>query len=109
LLYATVVIAATLAVVLVLARLVTKTAGVTAFAHLSGVSWRKGFLAGVALAPLSVFVILLLEHARLAGVAIVDELRAVAAVTMLLEVFGPIIIQRALVWAREAPEIRHAA
>lgn len=100
---------ATLAVVLVLARLVTKTAGVTAFADLSGISWRKGFLAGVALAPLSVFVILLLEHARLAGVAIVDELRAVAAVTMLLEVFGPIIIQRALVWAREAPEIRHAA
>ncbi|MFC3459655.1 cation:proton antiporter [Massilia haematophila] len=98
-----------LAVVLVLARLVTKTAGVTAFAHLSGVSWRKGFLAGVALAPLSVFVILLLEHARLAGVHVVDELRAVAAVTMLLEVFGPIIIQRALVWAREAPEIRHAA
>jgi Kef-type K+ transport system membrane component KefB len=104
-----VVAGATLAVVLVLARLVTKTAGVTAFAHLSGISWRKGFLAGVALAPLSVFVILLLEHARLAGVAIVDELRAVAAVTMLLEVFGPIIIQRALVWAREAPEIRHAA
>lgn len=98
-----------LAVVLVLARLVTKTAGVTAFAHLSGVSWRKGFLAGVALAPLSVFVILLLEHARLAGVHVVDELRAVAALTMLLEVFGPIIIQRALVWAREAPEIRHAA
>ncbi len=98
-----------LAVVLVLARLVTKAAGVTAFAHLSGVSWRKGFLAGVALAPLSVFVILLLEHARLAGVHVVDELRAVAAVTMLLEVFGPIIIQRALVWAREAPEIRHAA
>ncbi|WP_313705032.1 cation:proton antiporter [Massilia sp.] len=98
-----------LAVVLVLARLVTKTAGVTAFAHLSGISWRKGFLAGVALAPLSVFVILLLEHARLAGVHVVDELRAVAAVTMLLEVFGPIIIQRALVWAREAPEIRHAA
>ncbi len=98
-----------LAVVVVLARLVTKTAGVTAFAHLSGISWRKGFLAGVALAPLSVFVILLLEHARLAGVQVVDELRAVAAVTMLLEVFGPIIIQRALVWAREAPEIRHAA
>jgi len=33
----------------------------------------------------------------------------VAAVTMLLEVFGPIILQRALVWAREAPEIDHAA
>jgi Kef-type K+ transport system membrane component KefB len=102
-----------LAVVIVLARLVTKTAGVLAFAHLSGVSWRKGMLAGVALAPLSVFVIMLLEHARLAGVHVVEELRSVAAVTMLLEVFGPIIIQRALIWAREVseikPEAEHAA
>ncbi|HBF51411.1 MAG TPA: sodium:proton antiporter [Massilia sp.] len=102
-----------LAVAVVIARLLTKTAGVTAFAHLSGVSWRKGFLAGVALAPLSVFVILLLEHARLAGVVVVEELRSVAAVTMLLEIFGPIIIQRALMWARETPDIRpenrHAA
>jgi Kef-type K+ transport system membrane component KefB len=98
-----------LAAALVLARLVTKTAGVMAFSHLSGISWRKGALAGVALAPLSVFVILLLEHARLAGVHVVEELRSVAAVTMLLEVFGPIIIQRALVWAHEAPEVSHAA
>ena len=81
----------------------------TAFAHLSGVSWRKGFLAGVALAPLSVFVILLLEHARLAGVVVVEELRSVAAVTMLLEIFGPIIIQRALMWARETTEMRPEA
>jgi Kef-type K+ transport system membrane component KefB len=98
-----------LAAVLVLARLVTKTAGVMAFSHLAGISWRKGALAGVALAPLSVFVILLLEHARLAGVHVVEELRSVAAVTMLLEVFGPIIIQRALVWAREIPETRPEA
>ncbi|MBD8530794.1 MULTISPECIES: cation:proton antiporter [unclassified Massilia] len=102
-----------LATVIVLARLVTKTGGVVAFAHLSGVSWRKGALAGVALAPLSVFVILLLEHARQRGVHVVEELRSVAAVTMLLEVFGPIIIQRALVWANEVPktqpEINHAA
>ena len=100
---------ALLSVVLVLVRLLAKTAGVTAFAHLSGISWRKGALTGVALAPLSVFVILLIEHARHAGVAVVEELRAVAAVTMLLEVFGPIILQRALVWAREAPEVNHAA
>jgi Kef-type K+ transport system membrane component KefB len=100
---------ALLAVALVLVRLLAKTAGVTAFAHLSGISWRKGALTGVALAPLSVFVILLIEHARHAGVAVVEELRAVAAVTMLLEVFGPIILQRALVWAREAPEVNHAA
>jgi Kef-type K+ transport system membrane component KefB len=99
----------TLAVLLVAVRLVTKTIGVTAFAHLSGVSWRKGALTGLALAPLSVFVILLIEHARQTGVQVVEELSAMAGVTMLLEVFGPIIIQRALVWAREAPERRHAA
>lgn len=104
-----VVAGAGLAVSLVAARLVTKTLGVTLFAHLSGVTWRKGALTGLALAPLSVFVILLLEHARQAGLQVVEELRAMAAVTMLLEVFGPIIIQRALVWAREAPERRHAA
>jgi Kef-type K+ transport system membrane component KefB len=100
---------AALAAALVLVRLLVKTAGVTAFAHLSGISWRKGALTGVALAPLSVFVILLIEHARHAGVQVVEELRAVAAVTMLLEVFGPIILQRALVWAREAPETHHAS
>nr|WP_314542336.1 cation:proton antiporter [uncultured Massilia sp.] len=101
-----------LAVVLVLVRLATKTLGVMAFAHLSGISWRKGALTGVSLVPLSVFVILLIEHARLAGVQVVEELRAVAAVTMLLEVFGPILLQRALIWAREAPvhpEGEHAA
>jgi Kef-type K+ transport system membrane component KefB len=98
-----------MAVVLVLARLLTKILGVTAFSHLAGISWRKGALTGIALAPLSVFVILLIEHARVAGVQVVDELRSIAAVTMLLEVFGPIILQRALVWAREAPEVRHAS
>ena len=100
---------AALAVALVLVRLLAKTAGVTAFAHLSGISWRKVALTGVALTPLSVFAILLIEHARHAGVQVVEELRAVAAVTMLLEVFGPIVLQRALVWAREAPEVNHAA
>jgi Kef-type K+ transport system membrane component KefB len=97
-----------MAVALVLARLLAKILGVTAFAHLSGISWRKGALTGAALAPLSVFVILLIEHARQAGVQVVEELRAIAAVTMLLEVFGPIILQRVLVWAHEAPEVRHA-
>jgi Kef-type K+ transport system membrane component KefB len=92
-----------LAIALVLGRLLTKTVGVMAFARLSGISWRKGALTGVALVPLSVFVILLIEHARLAGVQVVEELRAVAAVTMLLEVFGPILLQRALIWAHEAP------
>jgi Kef-type K+ transport system membrane component KefB len=98
-----------MACALVAARLLAKVAGVTAFAHLSGIAWRKGVFTGLALAPLSVFVILLTEHARLSGVRIVDELRSLAAVTMLLEVFGPIVLQRALAWARESSEDGHAA
>ena len=90
-----------LALCVVVVRMVTKTAGVTAFAELSGISWHKGALTGLALAPVSVFVILLLEHARLRGVNLSEELRAMAGVTLLLEVFGPILIQRALLWARE--------
>ena len=97
------------AIIVVLLGTSTKILGVTAFAYRSGISWRKGALSGLGLAPLSVFVILLIEHARQAGVHVVEELRVMAAVTMLLEVFGPIIIQRALVWAREAPENPNAA
>jgi Kef-type K+ transport system membrane component KefB len=92
------------ALALVAARLLTKTAGVAAFAHLSGTSWRKGALTGLGLAPLSVFVILLLEHARLAGLQLADAVRALAAVALILEVCAPIILQRALIWARETPE-----
>ena len=100
---------ASLAIVLVAARLFTKTASVTALSHLSGVSWRKGALTGLALAPVSVFAILLLEHARHAGIEVIEPLRALAALTMLLEVFGPIILQRALIWARESPAEPHGA
>ncbi|MDL2354438.1 MAG: cation:proton antiporter [Pseudomonadota bacterium] len=98
-----------LALALVAARLLTKTLGVTAFAHLSGISWRKGALTGLGLAPLSIFVILLLEHARQAGLPVADAARSLAAVSLLLELFGPIILQRALVWARETAEQQHGA
>lgn len=98
-----------LALAVVGVRMLVKTLGVTLFARLSGITWRKGALTGLALTPVSVFVVLLLEHARQRGVVMLDELRAMAAVTMLLEVFGPIIIQRALIWAREAEEQNHAA
>lgn len=93
-----------LAIAVVLVRLLTKTLGVTLFSELSGISWRKGALTGFGLAPVSVFVILLLEHARVGGVNLTGELRAMAAVTLILEVFGPIIVQRALFLARETQE-----
>ncbi|MES2323010.1 MAG: cation:proton antiporter [Pseudomonadota bacterium] len=93
-----------MACAVVLVRLLTKTMGVTLFSELSGISWRKGALTGFGLAPVSVFAILLLEHARVGGVNLSGELRAMAAVTLILEVFGPIIVQRALFWARETQE-----
>jgi Kef-type K+ transport system membrane component KefB len=93
---------AQLALAVIGGRFLTKTIGVAAFSHVSGISWRKGLLAGVALTPVSVFVILLLEHAKQAGVNFGSELSALAAVTLLLDLFGPIIVQRALMLARES-------
>jgi Kef-type K+ transport system membrane component KefB len=92
-----------LAAVLLLARFLVKTASVAAFAHVSGISWRKGVLTGIALSPMSVFVTLLLEQTKYMGIVLVDELAALTAMTLLLEVVGPMITQRALIWANESP------
>jgi Kef-type K+ transport system membrane component KefB len=100
-----VVAGAGLALVLLLARFIVKTAAVAVFAHSGGVTWRKGALTGMALAPMSVFVILLLEQTKSMGIVLVDELAALAAMTLFMEVLGPIITQRALVWAKETPLI----
>lgn len=93
-----------LAVVLILARFATKTASVAVFSQLSGISWRKGVLAGMALTPLSVFVILMLEQTRYLGVALMQGLLPLAAMALLLEVIGPIITQRVLMAANETPD-----
>ncbi|RFP09408.1 sodium:proton antiporter [Duganella sp. BJB488] len=92
-----------LGVVLLLARFVVKAVAVAAFSHVGGISWRKGLLTGIALSPMSVFVTLLLEQTKYMGIVLVDELAALAAMTLLLEVIGPIITQRALIWANETP------
>jgi Kef-type K+ transport system membrane component KefB len=92
-----------LGLVLTAARLAIKTLGVGMFAHVSGISWYKGLLTGVALAPISVFVILILEQTRYLGINLVDELAALTVITLLMEVIGPIITQRALIWAKETP------
>jgi hypothetical protein len=93
-----------LAAVLLLARFVVKAVSVAAFAHVSGITWRKGLLTGIALSPMSVFVTLLLEQTKYMGIVLVDELAALAAMTLLLEVVGPVITQRALHWANETPK-----
>jgi Kef-type K+ transport system membrane component KefB len=93
-----------LALLVIGARFITKVASVTAFSHVSGISWRKGALTGVALTPVSAFIILLLEHARQSGVDLGHEVMALAAVTLILEVAGPIVFQRALIWAKETQQ-----
>ena len=95
-----------LALVLVIVRFAVKTLCVVAFAHVSGITWRKGLLTGVALTPLSAFVILLLEQTRHLGIGLMDELAALATITLLLEVIGPVVTQWALVLANEAPDTK---
>jgi len=99
-----VVAGAGLALVLLLARFLVKTASVAAFSHVSGISWRKGLLTGIALSPMSVFVTILLEQTKYVGIVLVDELAALAAMTLLMEVIGPMVTQLALVWANETPD-----
>ncbi len=70
-------------------RFVGKTVGVTLLARISGISWRKGWLTGLGLMPMSVFVILLQEQTRRLGLALDSEFAPLAAVTLLLEVLGP--------------------
>jgi Kef-type K+ transport system membrane component KefB len=93
-----------LALLLIVVRFATKTAGVAVFAHVSGVSWRKGLLSGVALAPISVFAVLMLEQTRYLGVALMEGLLPLTAMALVLEVIGPILTQRALMAAKETPD-----
>lgn len=85
-------------------RLIAKIVGISTFAHVSGISWRKGVLLGVAMTPISAFVILVLEQTRHLGINLVDQLAPLAATALILEILGPILTQRALIWARETPD-----
>jgi Kef-type K+ transport system membrane component KefB len=82
-------------------RFAVKTGAVAAFARLSGISLRKGVLTGVALAPMAVFAIVVLEQTRRLGIDLVDAIAPLAALTLLMEVIGPILTQRALTLSNE--------
>jgi Kef-type K+ transport system membrane component KefB len=90
-----------LALAVVGVRLVVKTVSTALFARLSGITWRKGALTGLAMTPMSVFVIMLLEHTRHLGLGALDQVAGIAAIVLLLEVIGPLVTQRALIWAGE--------
>lgn len=91
-----------LALAVLLTRLLVKLASTTAFASVSGISWRKGALTGLALTPLSAFAILLLEQSRYLGIDAVNQIAGLGALILLLEVLGPIATQKALNWSGEA-------
>jgi Kef-type K+ transport system membrane component KefB len=93
-----------LGLTLIAVRMATKVAAVSLLARPSGTTWRKGALTGVALMPISVFVILLLEQTRLPGFDLIDQIAALAALTLLLELFGPIATHWAIRQAGEACE-----
>lgn len=90
-----------LGLALVAVRSATKVISVTALARASGTSWRKGVLTGLAMTPISVFVILLLEHTRYLGIDLIDQLAPLATATLVLELLGPIVMQQALRLAGE--------
>lgn len=97
-----------LGLAIVAARTAAKVAGAAAFARLAGITWKKGVLTGLALTPISAFVLLLLEQTRYAGFGLVGELSVLGAIVLPLEILGPIVAQRALMWAGEIPEARKA-
>jgi Kef-type K+ transport system membrane component KefB len=97
-----------LGLAIIAVRLIAKTAGIGLFAHMSGITWRKGLLLGIAMTPISAFVILVLEQTRYLGIDLADQLAPLAAAALTLEVLGPILFQRALIWAREVPDTKES-
>ncbi|MBL0142834.1 MAG: cation:proton antiporter [Betaproteobacteria bacterium] len=97
-----IVVGAPLAAAVVGARMLAKIAATTLFARPSGISARKGLLTGLALTPVSVFVILLLEQSRHLKLGVLEDMVGVAAIVLLLEVLGPLATQWALIWAGES-------
>jgi Kef-type K+ transport system membrane component KefB len=91
---------------LVLVRATVKVAVCTGFARVSGISARKGALSGLALTPMAVFAILLLEQTRRLGVDLFHSLAPLAAIALLLEVAGPLVTQRAMMLALETRNAR---
>ncbi|MBQ0957914.1 cation:proton antiporter [Ideonella sp. 4Y11] len=70
-------------------------------ARSDGMGRDKALLAGVASTPISVFVILLLEQARVMGLDVLGVVAPLAAATWLLEIAGPALTRWALKRANE--------
>ncbi|MCC2624717.1 MAG: putative Na+/H+ antiporter [Burkholderiales bacterium] len=90
-----------LGIALFLGRLIIKTTVVALFSYCNGVSINKGILTGLALSPISIFSILLLDQSVPSGMGLNYGLLMITGVTLLLELIGPCITQYALIMAKE--------
>ncbi|MBA3902965.1 MAG: hypothetical protein C0522_04715 [Rhodocyclaceae bacterium] len=95
----------------VVARLAAKTVAVTALAHPSGMSLKKGGLLGMMLVPLSITEFTLVRETAQSHPEIGADLGSIVfPAIVLMELIGPVITQWALRWAHEAYEpVREAA
>lgn len=93
-----------LALAVIAARLITKTLATTLLARLSGIGWYKGGLTGLAMTPMSAFVILMLEQSRHLQTGMFDSIVGISAIVWLLEIVGPLVTQRALMLAGETQQ-----
>lgn len=91
-----------LALAVLVVRTLCKVGACVAFAGLSGIGWRKGALTGLALTPMSVFAILLLEQTRHLGIDVFAQVAGLGLLVLALELLGPVATQRALILAGEA-------
>jgi Kef-type K+ transport system membrane component KefB len=94
-----------LALALIAARLLAKTAAVCALARPSGVSWRQGLALGIALTPMSGVAFVLTYDLLAVFPELAPRLAAtVLAMIAILEVFGPIVVRWVLDWSDETAE-----
>jgi Kef-type K+ transport system membrane component KefB len=91
-----------LALAVLVVRTLCKIGACVSFAGLSGIGWRKGALTGLALTPMSVFAILLLEQTRHLGIEVFSQVAGLGLLVLVLELLGPVATQRALILAGEA-------
>jgi len=92
-----------LGIAVLLARSASHTLVNLSIARVSGTTFRKGALTGLALMPMSAFALLLLEESRSYGFELArDSLPVIVGLLVVLEVIGPLVTQRALLLAREA-------
>lgn len=84
------------ALAILLARYLSKSACMLAFARLSGLSLKKAVLTGFALMPMASFGILLLELATQRGLNFPETFSAMCGVLLILDLLSPIVLRRLL-------------